>query len=111
MITFDKSSISQAVERRASEQKWGPDLKRAVSCICAWQAARPDAPIEYRDGRPGAVMQNMLDSVSHETGQTEEQILSCFGAAHCLLCDTVPGFRPVLQSGWDRSARSAGHGH
>jgi hypothetical protein len=111
VITFDKSTISDAIARRAAEQKWRPDMTTVVSSICAWQAARPDAPIEYRDGQPGSVMQSMLDSVSFETGQNQEQILSSFGAAHCLLCDTVPGFRPVLFSGWDRNAGSAGHGH
>lgn len=109
MIIFDKDAIAGAVERRAAEQKWRQDMTRAVSCICAWQAARPDAPIEYQDGRPGAVMQSMIDSVAHDTGLTQDHILSCFGAAHCLLCDVVPGFRPVLFSAWDRTVRVEAH--
>ena len=56
-------------------------------------------------------MQNMLDVLSSELGQTEAQILSCFGAAHCLLCDTVPGYRPVLLSAWDRSVGPAERRH
>lgn len=111
MITFDKDAIAAAVERRAAEQKWRPDMTLAVSRICAWQAARPDAPIEYQDGRPNPVMQNMLDGLSSELGQAEAQILSCFGAAHCLLSDTVPGYRPVLLSAWDRSVEPAERRH
>lgn len=32
----------------------------------------------------------------------EAKILSVFGAAHAVLCDTIPGYRPKLYSAWDR---------
>lgn len=109
MMQFDGDAIARAVSARSGEQKWRPDQTRIVSAICAWYVAHPDACVEYEDGSPGADMRVMVDHVAQETGMTPGDVLASFGAAHCLLCDVVPGFRPVLYSAWDRSEREDHH--
>lgn len=104
MIAFDGDMVTKAVAAREAEQRWRSDQTQLVSGICAWYVAHPDVGVDYEDGRPGEGMRRMIDDVSRETGLGESQVLASFGAAHCLLCDTVPGFRPVLLSAWDRGA-------
>lgn len=109
MIVFDRDLVAQAVTTRAAEQKWTPDRSLVISAICDWFVTHPGSDIGYEDGRPNPGMRSMIDDVSHGTGHDEKDVLSAFGAAHCLLCDTVPGFRPALYSAWDRSVERA-HG-
>lgn len=106
MIGYDQDMITRAIERRSSEQRWRPDLTLIVSRICAWQMEHPEDLIEYEGGRPGPVMRTMIEDVSPGTAMQHRHVLSSFGAAHCLLCDTVPVFRPVLLSRWDRDDAS-----
>lgn len=103
MMAFDEDMVEQAVAKRSAEQKWRADQTRLVSWICAWHATHPNARIEYEDGRPGSDMRDMIEGLSSETEFDEKDILGAFGAAHCLLCDVVQGFRPALFSAWDRS--------
>lgn len=110
MIEFDADVIAKAVDRRSGEQKWRPDLARIVSAICSWQAEHPTADVDYEDGRPNADMRQMVEAVARDAGADEPEILASFGAAHCLLCDVVPGFRPVLHSAWDRRVAADHHG-
>ncbi len=110
IILFDRGAIARAVAGRAAEQKWPADRVLVISGICVWYADHPDASIGYEGGLPNDDMRRMIEGVAHGTHADARTVLSAFGAAHCLLCDTVPGFRPVLHSAWDRRAGSADHG-
>lgn len=110
MIAYDADQVSQAVARRAADMKWSPGQTRIVAGICTWHVDHPDARAGYEDGRPDARMRDMLDVVMRETGADRRAVLASFGAAHCLLCDTVPDFRPALYSAWDRDV-GGGRGH
>lgn len=109
MISFDGDLVAKAVAARATEQKWNPDRALLVSRICGWHVAYPDADVGYEGGRPNAGMRDMIDGVTRDTGLSRGEVLGAFGASHCLLCDTVPGFRPVLYSAWDRSEECQRH--
>ena len=110
MIAFDRDVVAQAVAGRAAEIKWNADRALLISRICDWQVDHPAARLDYDDGQPNADMRDMIDHVSRHTGATTRDVLMSFGAAHCLLCDTVPGFRPVLYSAWDRRIETDAHG-
>lgn len=106
-ITYDADKVARAVVTRSGEQKWSPQQTLVVSMICDWHVTRPEARIGYEDGQPGADMRDMVDSIARDAHTDASTVLSSFGAAHCLLCDVVPGFRPVLFSAWHRDAPGA----
>jgi hypothetical protein len=102
-MQFDGEAIESAVGRRSAEQKWRPDQTRTISAICAWHAANAEIHVDYEDGQPNDGMRRMIENVVNDTGCSRRDVLSSFGAAHCLMCDVVTGFRPILHSAWDRT--------